>query len=179
MTKWSAFLFAFHRWFFSMMGSFPMIPQLPGGWAHCLAEATAIRTTELASPCSLYRLTVLKLSRFFSRYILPCDLCGILFLGQLYTQHINVVTYYPFPPFVLSQLCWVDVITKILHLKFIIKASNSILRSTKIERGTIPPLLIALSFCLICWCVNLALMQGTSTSSWWTSCSCALHWLER
>ena len=22
-------------------------------------------------------------------------------------------------------------------------------------------------------------MQGTSTSSWWTSCSCALHWLER
>ena len=88
-----------------MMGSFPMIPQLPGGWAHCLAEATAIRTTELASPCSLYRLTVLKLSRFFSRYILPCDLFGILFLGQLYTQRNNVVAYYPLPPIALSQLC--------------------------------------------------------------------------
>ena len=115
MTKWSAFLFAFHRWFYSMMGSFPMIPQLPGGWSHCLAEATAIRTTELASPCSLYRLTVLKLSRFFSRYILPCDLFGILFLGQLYTQRNNVVAYYPLPPIALSQLCWVDVITEILH----------------------------------------------------------------
>ena len=152
-----------------MMGSFPMVPQLPGGWAHCLAEATAIRTTELASPCSMYRLTVLKLSRFFSRYILSCDLCGILFLGQLYTQHINVVTYYPLTPFVLSQLCWVDVITKILHLKFIINATNSLLRSSLMERDKLPPLQIALSFCLICWCVN------SSHQHW---CKVLLHPLD-
>lgn len=36
-----------------------------------------------------------------------------------------------------------------------------------------------MSYLLVRQFLTSALMQGTSTSSRWTSCSCTLHWLER
>ena len=124
-----------------------MLPQLPCRWAHCLAEATVICSTEFASSFSLYGLWVFQLSRFFSRYRLPrCVLFAcILTLAEWNAQHFNVVIHFPLK-FVLSE--FVHFFTEILHLKFIIKASNSLLRSTKIERDKLPPLQIALLFVL-------------------------------
>ena len=131
-----------------MVCSWPMLPQLPCRWAHCLAEATVICSTEFASSFSLYRLWVFQLSRFFSRYRLPrCVLFSLIItLAEWNSQHINVFIHYPFT--VAPSESFVEVITVILHLKFIIKASNSVLRSTKIERDEFPPLQIALLFVL-------------------------------
>ena len=124
---------AFQRYLLLVVCSWPMLPQLPCRWAHCLAEATVICSTEFASSFSLYRLWVFQLSRFFSRYRLPrCFLfVCIITLAEWNAQHFNVVIHFPLK-FVLSE--FVHFFTVILHLKFIIKASNSILRSTKIER---------------------------------------------
>ena len=146
---------AFQRYLLLVVCSWPMLRQLPCRWAHCLAEATVICSTEFASSFSLYGLWVFQLSRFFSRYRLPrCVLFAcILTLAEWNAQHFNVVIHFPLK-FVLSE--FVHFFTEILHLKFIIKASNSLLRSTKIERDKLPPLQIALFFCLICWCVNFS-----------------------
>ena len=138
---------AFQRYLLLVVCSWPMLPQLPVRWAHCLAEATVICSTEFASSISLYGLCIFQLSRFFSRYCLPrCVLFAcILTLAEWYAQHFNVIINFPLK-FALSVLVYF--FTKILHLKIIINATNSLLRSSLMERDKLPPLQIALSFVL-------------------------------
>ena len=111
---------AFQRYLLLVVCSWPMLPQLPCRWAHCLAEATVICSTEFASSNSLYRLCIFQLSRFFSRYRLPrCVLLAcILILAEWNAQYFNVIIHFPLK-FVLFE--FVNFLAEILHLKFIIK----------------------------------------------------------